>query len=161
MAKVIETDIESRAIGASYSLWQIALVGVALGALYWCLTALIEHYIIDPIFCRSISNALTCLNSTSISGDIATILVAAVGITVILRLYMARPLIIAVAVGASLWGLAMWTDGLVWGEAIGWSMLLYGLAYILFSWVARYARVIPALVVTILIIVAVRFTTTL
>ena len=161
MAKVIETDIESRAIGASYSLWQIASVGAALGALYWCLTALIERYIIDPIFCRSVSSALTCLNSTSISGDIATILIAAIGITVILRLYMARPLIIAIAVGASLWGLAMWTNGLMWGEAIAWSMLLYGLAYTLFSWIARYTRVIPVLVVMMLIVVAVRFATTL
>jgi hypothetical protein len=161
MAKVIKTDIESRAIGESYSLWQIALVGVALGALYWCLTAFIEHYIIDPIFCRSLSNASTCLNSTSISGGIATILVAAIGITVILRLYMARPLIIAAAVGIALWGLAQWTDGLVWGEAMAWSMLLYGLAYALFSWIARYVRVVPVVIAMLLIIIAVRFAITL
>jgi hypothetical protein len=161
MAKIVETNIESRAIGTSYSLWQIALVGVALGLLFWCLTSLIERYIINPMFCRSITNALACLDSTIISGNIATILVAAVGTTLILRLYLARPLIIAVAAGASLWGLAQWTNGLSWMEAIAWSMLLYGLAYTLFSWVARWLQVIPVIVTMILIILAVRFSITL
>ena len=157
MAKVINTEIESRAVGTSYSLWQIALVGLVLGVLYWCLAGSIENYIIDPIFCRSISNAMACLNSASISGDIATILVATVGVIVILRLYMARPLVIALAVGVSLWGLSQWTSGLAWGEAIAWSALLYGLAYTLFSWIARYKRFTLVLIAIVLVIFAVRF----
>lgn len=157
MAKVIKTEVESRAIGTSYLLWQITLVGAVLGVIYWGLAAMIESYIINPIFCRSVSNATTCFNSTSISGDIATILVATIGIAIILRLYMARPLIIAVAVGVSLWGLSQWTSGLSWGESIAWSVLLYSLAYSLFSWIARYKQFTLVLAAMVLIISTVRF----
>ncbi len=161
MAKVIKTEIESQPIGSLDSLWQITLVGVVLGALFWGLTIVVEQYFIDPIFCRTLTNAYTCLNSTSISGDIATILIGVIGIVLLLRLYVARPLLIAVAVGASLWGLTKWTSGLYWGEAIVWSVLLYGVAYTLFSWVARYIKSAPVVVSTIIIVVAIRYILTL
>jgi len=69
---------------------------------------------------------------------------------------MAQPLIIAVASGAALWGLSRWTGGLGWGEVMLWDIALYTLAYITFSWVARYLKVIPVIVTTILIIVIVQ-----
>lgn len=156
MAKVVKIDTESRAIGTSYSLWQIIFIGATLGLVYWCLTASIEKYVISPMFCRSVSDATACLNSTAISGDIATIIVAAIGIVITLRLYMARPLIIALASGAALWGLAQWTIGLTWSEAIAWSIFLYGVVYTLFSWLARYTRTVPILIIIAFIIAATR-----
>ncbi len=161
MAKVVNTEIDSQPIGSLGSLWQITLVGIVLGALFWCLTIATEQYFVNPIFCRTLTNAYTCLYSTSISGDIATILIAVVGIVLLLRLYVARPLLIAVAVGASLWGLTKWTSGLYWGEAIAWSVLLYGVAYTLFSWVARYIKSAPVVLSTIVIVAAIRYILTL
>jgi hypothetical protein len=145
MAKIINNDIEQHAISAPYLLWQIALVGVALGVIHWCLTALIGRYI----------------DSTSISGDIATILVATLGVLVMIRLHMAQPLIVAVASGLALWGLARWTSGLSWGEIVAWNALLYGLSYTLFSWIARYTLVVPVLSSMALVIVLVRIATIL
>ncbi|HUC96040.1 MAG TPA: hypothetical protein VMR16_00020 [Candidatus Saccharimonadales bacterium] len=145
MAKVINNDTQSQSISASYSLWRIALVGIALGAIYGGLSPLIQRYI----------------NSTEVSGGIATILVATLGIIVMLRLHMAQPLIVGITTGVTLWGLAQWTSGLNSVEAVAWSVLLYGLAYILFSWVARYARALPVLITVIIIIVAVRIASAL
>ena len=145
MAKVINNDTQPQSISESYSLWRIALVGIALGAIYGGLSPLIQRYI----------------NSTEVSGDIATILVATLGIIVMLRLHMAQPLIVGVTTAVTLWGLAQWTGGLNSSEAVAWSVLLYGLAYILFSWVARYARALPVLITVIIIIVAVRIASAL
>jgi hypothetical protein len=142
MAKIIKWDTEPQTISASYSLWRTALVGVVLGVVYWGLTAFIGRFV----------------DSTNISGDIATILIATIGIIVMLRLRIAQPLIIAVATGAALWGLARWTSGLAWGEVAAWSALLYGLAYILFSWIARYARIVPVLIIIVLIVIVLRIT---
>ena len=145
MAKVIKSDVESQTISTSYSLWQNALVGVLLGIIYWFLMTLIGYYI----------------KSTNISGDIITIIVAILGTVVMLRLHMAQPLIIAVATGASLWGISEWTSGLVWGETVAWIMLLYGLAYVLFSWIARYTRVLPVLITMIFVIIIVQIASVL
>ncbi|HZJ34519.1 MAG TPA: hypothetical protein VFD55_00710 [Candidatus Angelobacter sp.] len=140
MARVIKWDTESQTISTSYSFWRVALFGALLGVIYWGLTVLIGRFI----------------NSISISGNIASILVATLGIILMLRFRMAQPLIVAVATGVSLWGLSQWINGLGWIEIIAWSALLYGLAYTLFSWVARYARVVPVLIAIILIIIILR-----
>ena len=140
MAEVIIEDAEPQMFSAAYSIWKIALVGALIGFLYWCLTAFIG-IIID---------------SASVSGDIATILVATLGVIVMLRLSMFQPLVIALASGLALWGLANLTSGLAWFEIIAWNILLYTLAYTLFSWIARYNRVIPVLAIITIIIIAVR-----
>ena len=145
MAKIIESNIESRTINYSYSIWKNALVGVTLGLIFWVFTAFIKRY----------------TNSTTIPGDVATIIVATIGVIVMVFLHMTRPLLVASAAAVSLWGLAQLTNGLIWFEMIAWSVLLYGLAYCLFSWTARYTRIVPVLIVIIAIVIIVRITTTL
>lgn len=145
MAKIIESNIESRTVNSYYSIWQIVLIGVVLGFLFWGLTSLIGRF----------------TNSANIPGDVATILVAATGIIIMVRLFMVRPLIITIATAASLWGLAQWSNGLSWWEIIAWDILLYGLSYTLFSWISRYSRIVPVMVVVISIVVILRIATTL
>ena len=140
MAKVIKSDIESQTFSSSYTLWKIFLVGILLGIAYWVLTKLVDYYV----------------NSTNISGDIMTIIVAVIGIAVMVRLRMAQPLIVACATAASLWGIFSWISGLGWIESIVWVILMYGISYVLFSWIARYTRVLPVLVIMIIIIITVR-----
>lgn len=140
MAKVIKTDTEPQSISTAYSWWKVALVGTVLGIIYWGFASLISVY----------------FDSVVISGNIATILVATSGILVMMRLNMAQPLIIAVATGASLWGLAQLTRGLSAAEAIAWSVALYGVAYVLFSWIARYIKPVPVLTAMAIVTIAAR-----
>jgi len=140
MAEVIIEDAEPQTFSAAYSIWKVASVGASIGLLYWCLTAFIGIFV----------------DSINVSGDIATILTATLGVVIMLRLSIFQPLIIALASGLALWSLAGLTSGLVWFEIIAWNILLYALAYTLFSWIARYNRVIPALAIITIIIIAVR-----
>ena len=156
MAKLILDDTQPRAVSLSYSWWTMALVGAAIGALYWALTVFVGHFIIDPLFCRNSVNAATCSNSLGISGSVAGILVATLGLGALVRLSVLRPLVIAIATAILLWGLASWTDGLGWAEIIAWSVVLYALSYVLFSWVSRYARSIPVIVVVAIIVIIAR-----
>lgn len=149
MAKVIVDETYPQAVSPVYSWWRIALIGAALGILYWTLSFLVSHYIIDQLFCRSSVDALACSNSVNLSGNIATILVATIGIAVLIGLKVMRPLIIAAATAIVLWGLAGWTDGLAWGEIAFWSALLYSLSYVLFSWISRYSRSVPVLIAVV------------
>jgi len=146
MAKVIDSDTGLKTVSASYSPVRVALTGIVLGIVYYFLTVLLNKYFIK---------------SVTVSGDVATILVATLGIMVMLRLRMAQPLIIAIASGAALWGLSQWTGGLSWGEVIAWNVILYGLAYILFAWIARYSRALPVLIAIVIVIIIVRIVSTL
>jgi Na+-driven multidrug efflux pump len=140
VAKIIDSDIDSQSVSKSDPIWQIVLVGIILGVLYWWLTAFLLNFV----------------NLIGVAGDIATILVATIGIVIMLNLRMTRPLLVALASAISLWGLAKLTDGLNWFEIIIWSVLVYSLSYLLFSWLNRYKRVVPILITAIIIVVIVR-----
>ena len=145
MAKLIKDDSEPRIINPAFSLWRIGLVGIILGICYWGLVAFLTIYI----------------SSIDSSSGIATIVVATIGVIVMLRLRMAQPMIIAIATSLTLWGLALWTEGLAWGEIIAWSVLLYALAFILYSWIAHFNKVIPVIISMIIIITVIRISVAL
>ncbi len=140
MAEIIDRNVESQPVSRSYYIWRIALLGAVLGVLYWFFTEIV----------------LRLISSVGVAGGVASILVATIGIIIMLNLFTARPLLISLACAVSLWGLAQLTAGLLWFEIIAWNVIIYGLAYLLFSWVARYKRVMPALIAVIVIVVIVR-----
>jgi len=139
MAQVISTSTGTNTTNVSYSVWKIAMVGAALGAILWGLTLLFRNWLM-----------------LSSAGDVATILVAAIGIAAMIYMRMAQPFITAVAAGVALWGISVWSDGLGWAEVVAWNVALYCLTYVLFSWVARYARAVPVLVFISIIIILTR-----
>ena len=156
MAKIIKSDEQSQMISSYYSVWKVVLIGILLGFAFWGLTTLINKFILVPALCRSSSESTGCINSILISGNITTILVAVIGTIIMVLSRMAQPLIIAVTTAAALWGLAAWTSGLPAVEVIIWSLITYTLAYILFSWITRYDRILPVLIFILVIVTAVR-----
>jgi hypothetical protein len=145
VAKVIDSVIDSQPVSKFNPVWHIILIGAFLGVLYCGLTSYLSKFI----------------GLTSVAGDISTIIIATIGIILMLNLGMARPLLVAVASAISLWGLSKLTDGLGWLELLIWSALIYGLAYLLFSWLTRYKKIIPVLITAIIVVIIVRITITL
>jgi hypothetical protein len=156
MVQVVQEDRYPQAVSMSFSWWQIALTGAAVGALYFIMTYLVGHFLIEPLYCGSNLNVVNCSNSTSISGNIATIIIAAVGLGIMVSLRVVRPIIVAVATGLLLWGLSVWTAGLGWGEIVAWCALLYGLSYVTFAWICRYNQTMPIIIISILVSVVAR-----
>ena len=156
MVTVLTDEAQPVTISVSYSWWRIALIGAAMGILYWAITFLVGRLVIDPMFCGSSVNAAACANSVGLSGNVAGILVAVVGLFVLVGLKVLRPLIVAVAAAVVLWGLSGWTNGLAWGEIAFWSALLYSLTYVLFSWISRYNKSVPVLITVVLTVVVAR-----
>ncbi|NTW61952.1 hypothetical protein HGB25_00885 [Candidatus Saccharibacteria bacterium] len=143
MAKVIDTNIQSEPVAIGYySPLRVGVIGAVLGVLYWCLVTYIGHF----------------SNSATVPSDVATIIVATAGIGTMVYFRMAQPFITAVASALSLWGLTYLTSGLSGIETIAWSVLLYTLAYSLFSWICRYSRITPVLIVIISVIIIARIT---
>lgn len=161
MAELIQEERYPQTISVSFSWWKVLLIGAAIGALYYLLTALIGRFFIDPMYCKTALEAANCANSLAISGNIANILVGAIGLGALVGLRVVRPLIIVGASVVLLWGLSTWTVGLFWVEAVAWDALLFGLAYLLFGWICRFNRTTIVVIIAILLSLIARIVTSL
>jgi len=145
----------------TYSWWRIGLIGAALGVVQWGLAALIRQFIVDPLFCGTQFNANMCSNALGLSGDIATVLVAVIGLFVLIRLSVPRPIVVALATAITAWGVSAWTTGMGVSEVISWTAVIYGLGYLAFAWMSRYYSTTIMLVMVVVVIAAARIITRL
>ena len=86
----------------------------------------------------------------------ATILMAIAALLALVRFRIFRPMLVVLAATLSLWGLTELTHPLAWYWALIASAALYALAYGVFVWLVRVRVFWVALVLTILLIMAVR-----
>ena len=157
MAQIVITD--QQAIAESWAVWvRTIILGAIAGVSFWLLAFVVGRYSIEPLACRQTINAAMCLDATPLAGNIAAILVAVIGTIAMVRLGIARPIIVAVATAALLWGLSGWTEGLFWLEALAWSTILYALVFALFAWITRYSVLWVTLIISLSIIVVIRIT---
>ncbi len=140
MVKVVDSNVHSQEISKHYSAVRYMLFGATLGLIYWLINLIIGNYV----------------NSITISEGISTILVATVGLAVLIRLRAPRPIIVVASAALTLWGLASWTSGLSRFEIIAWDVLFYSLAYLLFTWLSRYSKVVPVIITVVAIVILAR-----
>ncbi|MDB5176823.1 MAG: rane protein of unknown function [Candidatus Saccharibacteria bacterium] len=139
---------------------QVAIFGVGVGAGAWILTLLIRQVILNPLLCSDATSS-ACISAPDTAGAIAAVVVAIIGVLGLVRLSIYRPLIIVLAVAICLWGLNGWVAGLPWFEGLAWSVLLYALAYVTFSWLVRPRAFLPAIIIVIVVVVLARLLPTL
>jgi len=157
MAQVIIED--QTVLSRTWVTWgRTIALGAALGLIFWIFTVLIGRYVVEPLVCKDLVDAAVCVDAVPVAGKIATILVAVLGVIAMVRVGIARPIIIAVATAALLWNLAGWTQGLFWLESIVWSVLLYALCFALFAWITRHVTLWVTIVVSLLIVLIIRIT---
>lgn len=142
------------------TLIQVAVLGAGLGALSWVLTALIRQVVFVPLFCGDPSSSM-CVGATGGAGVIALIITMIAGLLGLVRLGVYRPLLVVLAAGISLWGLAGWTAELFWVEALLWSVLLHLFIYAAFTWLVRPRSFPLALGAAVIVVVLIRLVTML
>ncbi|MBQ69844.1 hypothetical protein CL689_07405 [Candidatus Saccharibacteria bacterium] len=151
MARVVEDNRVVRP--AWWNAGQVVAFGAVVGVAYYLVMLLVGRYIVEPLACREIIEASACVAATATAGKISTVIVAVAAIFGMIRLGIARPLVVAAGAAVVLWNLSEWTAGLFWLEAFAWSVLLYALAYALFGWIAHFPRVIVSIVVAVIVAV--------
>lgn len=156
MAQLYVSESPTQPLTLNYPIRYIVATGVALGILFWGLNAWVNYYVVEQILCRSSATLTACSDSTALSGSIATIIVAVIGVFLLVRVRVRQPLIVAVASAIILWTLSSWIDGLAWYEAALYSVGLYILTYGLFSWITRYKSLPPVLLAVLIAIGIIR-----
>lgn len=132
---------------------RLLVVGVVTGALGWLLYMAISKYFIVPVFCRSADAFAICNNGGTIAWIAAHLIVAVGAVAVLARMGVYRPLLVAIAVIASLWSAHAWLGVMPWWMGMVWQAGLFGLAFALFGWLARATNLIFVVVLTVILVV--------
>lgn len=155
MAKVVQED-RIVIVKPWWERLNVVYISLVAGLSWWVITVLVNRYVIEPIACQDSTAAAVCAESFSVSGSVVAVLVAVAALFSLIRFMQPRPVVIAIGAAALLWDLAALITGLAWYEALGWSVLLYVLAYGLFWYVARIPSTIVSLATAAGLVVIIR-----
>lgn len=159
MAAIIEGT--PAPIASALSLRQlssVALTGLIVGIVTLALGFMLQKYVFTPIGCQAGSSFIQCTNAGAISHNVALLFGSILGLTLLVRGGVFRPLLAVIAVVVSLWGVVA---SVATGNWVIWAALtifLFGLIYSLFVWLIQPLRFWVAVVLVVLAVVILRLT---
>jgi hypothetical protein len=142
-----------------YSKQHVALTaaaGALVGSLTWVLSLFLQRALIEPVFCRSADAFTACANGGTTSIVLSLIAMNIIGLVILNRLGIYRPLLVILAALATLAGVNGWLGGLSWYEASLWYGLVFAAAYALYTWIARLTSFTSALIAMMVVIIIFR-----
>ncbi len=134
---------------------RVVLCGIGVGLIVGVVYYLMNKFVFGAVLCRPQAPA-DCSQAPNYAFIVAMIIGSIAGIATLVRLRVYRPLLAVLAVAIALWGIHAALSGVVWYWALLAAMVLFGIAYGLFAWLARIRSFILAIVVTIVVVVIVR-----
>lgn len=140
---------------ATRELLSTVLCGVGVGLLVALLMYLMNKFVFGAVLCRPQAPA-DCAQAPTYSMIVAMIIGAIAGLVSMARIRVYRPLLIVIAATIALWGINTLTASMAWYFALPVIMIMFGLVYGLFAWIARIRSFILAIVVTVVLVVIVR-----
>lgn len=141
-------------------LLRVGLLGLGVGAIIPALTWLLQKFLVAPIFCREASSLAVCSNGDVTTYYVATVIMGVVAVALMANWQIFRPLLIAVAAAAALWGLQRYAGDTIARAGIEYyltSAILYALAYLLFYWLLRLKSFALSVALTVVAVVLIRW----
>lgn len=140
----------------------VAVVGLAVGVITWVAATLLERFVFSAVMCRD-DAATNCANAESYALIVAMILGGVSALIALVQARIYRPLLVVIAVTAALWAFAGALDlgDIAWYLSLPITAVLFALSYALFAWVARLRSFVLSVVLSIVLVVAIRLTLSL
>lgn len=135
-------------------LWVIAS-GAAVGIVAWLLGQLLSAWVFTPLFCRTGSSI--CASAPQYADIGALILATGLGVLLLVRTQVYRPLLVGLAAALTLWGVLDGLHGLAWYQGVLIAALIFALAYGAFTWLARIRSFLIAVIVSVVVLIIVRY----
>ncbi len=132
------------------------LVGVLIPALGW----LLQKFLILPIFCKETSALAVCAPGDLTTYYIATVVLSVVAVALMANWQVFRPLLVAVAAAAALWGFQRYVGDTVNHAGVEYyisSAVLYALAFLLFYWLLRLKSFALSVTLSVVAVVLIRW----
>lgn len=140
--------------------WQAELSALASGAIVgvatWILTYILSEYVIGMIACGTGSSLIACSSAPSVSAGLSLVFASLVGLTLLVRRRVFRPLLVVLMAAITLWGInGSWLDERNLANMLL-TVLVSALVYVVFSWFAKIRQFWIAFVVSIVLVVLFR-----
>lgn len=154
-----DSDNKVLVIPEGKELLRVALLGVVVGVVTPLLAWLMQKYFVNPIFCRETTVGI-CSAADATTYYVSTVVLAVVAIALMANWQIFRPLLIALAAAATLWGMQRYVGDVI--ARSGWeyyaaSAGLYALTYVLFYWLMRLRSFVLSIILTVIAVVALRW----
>lgn len=156
----VEDDSSLLIIPEGIDLLRVGLLGVLVGVLIPALTWLLQKFLITPVFCREASALSVCGTGDLTTYYIATVVLGVVAVALMANWQIFRPLLIAVASVAALWGLQRYAGDTIASAGVEYyvtSAILFALAFLLFYWLLRLKSFALSVILTVIAVVLIRW----
>lgn len=132
----------------------VIAAGALVGLLSWAFALFLDVAIFRGLLCHE--TALQCDASSQYANSVADILAMGIGVFLLVKMQVFRPLLVGLCALVSLWGLAVVVEPFSWPVAGLIFVLLFTLSYVLFAWIARIRLFASCLLVMVVLIVIAR-----
>lgn len=151
MAKVIEAS-DPHAAWATMSvrtITNIFLYGLLVGVVTFAAYLLLERFVFEPILCRESAALARCGSKEAIASGTSIVLTSMLGLILLVRERVYRPILAIIGVAASLWGVFALVASLPVVLAAVVSVILFGVAYVLFSWLVQPTSLVISVIAVV------------
>lgn len=158
MAKMIEA-VNPYATWTSMgrrSVLNVFLCGLIVGVATYLVYMLLERFVFQPIACNGPMAVVRCESSTAFSSGTAMVLGSLLGLVLLVRERVYRPILAILGVVIGLWGLLLVLATLPWFVAVLAAGIVFGLAYLLFSWLVQPTNFFVGLMSVVVVTVVCR-----
>lgn len=148
MAKVIQA-IDPHAAWTNMSMRTIAKIfafGLLVGIVSFALYVGLDRFVFEPILCRENGALARCESKEEFAAGAAVVLGSFLGLFLLVRERVYRPILAVLGIAISLWGVFGLVGALPVVLAACVAMLLFALAYVVFSWLVQPTSLVVSLV---------------
>jgi len=151
VAKVIEAS-DPHAAWATMNvrtITNIFLYGLLVGIVTFAAYLLLERFAFEPILCRESAALARCDSREAIASGTAIVLSSMLGLILLVRERVYRPILAIIGVAVSLWGLFGLVASLPIILAAVVSVILFAVAYVLFSWLVQPTSLVISIIAVV------------
>lgn len=136
-----------------------AAVGFGAGLITAGAYFLLERFVFHAVMCRP-DTAANCTEAPTYAMVVAMVVGGLAGLVALVQARVYRPLLVVLAVAAAYWGFQTIMAGFAWYWVLVLCGVLFALGYALFTWMARIRAFPIAAIITIVLVVIIRYALT-
>jgi hypothetical protein len=135
---------------------RVLVCGLFVGILTYALFVVLERFVFDPILCRDSVAIARCESKDNFASGVALILGSMLGLTLLVRERVYRPILAIVGVVISLWGIFGVVSTLPWLLALALVCAVFAVGYVLFSWLVQPSSLVVSIICVAVVAILLR-----
>lgn len=136
--------------------WWVVATGAIVGVAAWLVGWLLNALLFAPLFCRTDTSAI-CAQAPQYANVGALILATGLGVLLLVRSQVNRPLLVGLAAALTLWNVLDMIHNLPWYQGMFIAALLFMVAYATYMWLARLRSFLFAVITSVIVLIIVRY----